>query len=324
MTVPALTAPPRTRSGLIKFRPLRPGGRIALVAPASSFARDEFDAGVAEITRLGFTPVFDDSIFDRQMFTAGTPRVRTLALLRAFDGMDADAVIAVRGGYGSVDLLPLLDVDRIRRSRTAFVGYSDVTSLHSFLNGAVGLASVHGPMIDGRLAKGSLAYDPATFLRSLSIEPLGELAPDGLEVIQPGVASGELVGGTITQLLSSFETPYAFRPSTPHVLFLDEVGERPYRLHRMLTQLRQSGRMASAAALVFGQLPRCDEPGGGVTARDVVRDSVIGFRGPVLFGFPSGHTTTPLVSLPFGVSTTVIADPTGRPRLVIDEAAAAP
>jgi len=72
-------APPRTRSGLIKFRPLRPGGRIALVAPASSFARDEFDAGMAEITRLGFTPVFDDSIFDRQMFTAGTPRVRTLA-----------------------------------------------------------------------------------------------------------------------------------------------------------------------------------------------------------------------------------------------------
>jgi muramoyltetrapeptide carboxypeptidase len=138
------------------------------------------------------------------------------------------------------------------------------------------------------------------------------------------VAEGTLVGGTITQLLSSFETPYAFRPPSPHILFLDEVGERPYRLHRMLTQLRLSGRMASAAALVFGQMPGCDEPGGAVTARDAVRDGVTGFRGPVLFGFPSGHTTTPSLSLPLGVSATVVADPSGQPKIVIDEAAAAP
>ena len=87
--------------------------------------------------------------------------------------------------------------------------------------------------------------------------------------------------------------------------------------------LRLSGRMASAAALVFGELPRCDEPGGSVSVRDVVRDAVSGFPGPVLFGFPSGHTTTPMLSVPLGVATTVIADP-ARPRLVIDEAAAAP
>ena len=252
--------PPRLRSGLIKFRPLRPGGRIALVAPASSFDRGQFEAGVAEVTRLGFIPVFDECVFDRETFTAGTPQVRSRSLLRAFDSMDADAVIAVRGGYGSVELLPMLDVERIRRARTAFIGYSDVTSLHSVLNGAVGLASVHGPMIDGRLAKGTSAYDQATFLTSLSTEPLGELAPDGLEVIHSGTATGALVGGTLTQLLASFETPYAFRPPAPHVLFLDEVGERPYRLHRMLTQLRLSGRMASAAALVFGQLPRATSP----------------------------------------------------------------
>ena len=107
-----LSSPPRLRSGLIKFRPLGTGGRIALVAPASSFARDAFEAGVAEITRLGFVPVFDESVFDRGMFTAGPPGVRALALMRAMDAMDADAVMAVRGGYGSVDLLPLLDVDR--------------------------------------------------------------------------------------------------------------------------------------------------------------------------------------------------------------------
>jgi muramoyltetrapeptide carboxypeptidase len=313
---------PRTAAGLVKFRPLKPGGRIALVAPASPFNRAEFEAGVAELRELGLEPVFEDTIFERQAFTAGRPIVRALALMRAFDSLDADAVMAVRGGYGSVELLPLLDADRIRRSRTAFVGYSDVTSLHSWINATVGLTSVHGPMIDGRVAKGPTAYDPVTFLRSLSLESVGELRHDGLETLQSGTAVGTIVGGTLTQLLASLDTPFAFAPPDRHVLFIDEVGERPYRLHRMLTQLRLSGRMARASALVFGQLPRCDEPGGIVTAIDVVKDVTAGFPGPVLWGFPSGHTTTPLVSMPLGVATRVLADQ-ARPRLVFDEAAAA-
>jgi muramoyltetrapeptide carboxypeptidase len=265
--------------------------------------------------------VYDDAVFDRQPLTAGQPQVRVMSLLRAFDEMDADAVIAIRGGYGSVELLPLIDVERIRRSRTAFVGYSDVTSMHSFLGAVVGLASVHGAMVDGRLAQGPSAYDPDSFLRSLSTEPLGDLSAPGVETLQPGIASGPLAGGTLTNLLASFETPFAFNPPEGHVLFLDEVAERPYRIHRMLTQLKLSGRMARAAAIVFGQLPRCDEPGGKVTARDTVREAITGFRGPVLFGFPSGHTTTPLVSLPLGVQTKVIAS-ADSPRLVLEEAAA--
>jgi muramoyltetrapeptide carboxypeptidase len=319
-----MSEPPRTRAGFVKFRPVRAGSRVALVAPASSFDRQEFEAGVTELRRLGLEPVYEDAIFDRQMFTAGRPRDRALSLLRAFEAMEADAVIAARGGYGSVELLPLLDLERVRRSRTAFVGYSDVTSLHSVL-GSLGLASVHGPMLEGRLAKGAAGYDARTFLGSLSAEPLGELAPEGLDVLQPGFATGPLVGGTLTQLLASFDTPYAFRPPPGHVLFLDEVGERPYRLHRMLVQWRLSGRLAAAAAIVFGQLPRCDEPGGTPTALDAIRDAIAGFRGPVLAGFPSGHTTTPLISLPFGVAAVVMAPPPGqgRPRLVLEEAAAA-
>jgi len=314
----------RTRAGLLKFRPVRPGSRVALVAPASSFDRAEFEKGVAELRRLGLEPVYEPSIFERQMFTAGSPASRAAALHNAFDRMDADAVIAVRGGYGSVELLPLLDRERLQKSRTAFVGYSDVTSLHSFLGAAGGMTSVHGPMIEGRLACDG-AYDASTFLRSLGTDPLGDLAPDGLEVLCPGSAGGPLVGGTLTQILASFETPYAFRPPPAHVLFLDEVGERPYRLHRMLVQLRLSGRLASAAAVVFGQLPRCDEPGGRVTAHDAIRDAMAGFPGPVLVGFPSGHTTTSLISLPFGVHTIVAAPATGdgKPRLVLEESAAA-
>ena len=318
-----------TAAGLIKFRPVKQGSRIALVAPASSFDRAEFDAGVAELKRLGLEPVWNEKVFEKDLMRAGRPRVRVMDLLRAIDEMDADAVMSVRGGYGSMELLPLLDQERIRRARTAFVGYSDVTSLHSFLGGNVGMASVHGPMIEGRLAKGTTAYDPATFLKSLSAEPLGELAPEGLEMISPGTTSpiaGPLVGGTLTQLLASLGTPFEFRPPDNHVLFLDEVNERPYRLHRMLTQLVQTGRLANAAAVVFGQLPGCDEPGGTVRARDVIRDALLAHgnyhRGPILLGFPSGHTTSALISLPFGVRTVVVPHPYS-PKLILEEAAAA-
>ncbi len=319
----AVSAPARTTAGLLKFRPVRPGSRVALVAPASSFDRAGFDAGVAELRRLGLDPVWDDTVFEKQTLTAGRPRVRAEAFQRAFDEMEADAVVAVRGGYGSVELLALLDPGRLRRSRTAFVGYSDVTSIHAFLGSNVELASVHGAMVDGRIAEGPSAYDPVSFLRSLSDEPLGELSPDGLEVILPGEVTGPLFGGTLTQILASFGTPYEFRPSPRHVLFMDEVKERPYRLHRMLTQLRLSGRLAGAAAVVFGQLPGCDEPGGRITARDVIVEVLQGFPGPVLLGFPSGHTTSPLISLPLGVAVRVVAPAgSGSARLAFDEAAA--
>jgi muramoyltetrapeptide carboxypeptidase len=312
---------PRTRAGLVKFRPLRPGGGVALVAPASPFDRAEFDAGVAELRRLGYEPVIDPDVFDRAGFVAGAPAVRARALRRAMAAAGVDAVMSVRGGYGSVQLLPLLDAGALLGSRTALVGYSDVTSLHVYLGCVAGLASVHGPMLEGRLARGPEGYDVASFQTSLSAEPLGELAPEGLEAVRTGEAEGPLFGGTITQLLGSLATPYAFDPPAGHVLFLDEVGERPYRLHRMLVQLQQSGRLGAAAAVVFGQLPRCDEPGGAVTARGVVSDVFADFPGPVLVGFPSGHTTTPCLSLPLGVHARVVA--AGSPRLVVLEAAAA-
>jgi muramoyltetrapeptide carboxypeptidase len=129
-----------------------------------------------------------------------------------------------------------------------------------------------------------------------------------------------LLGGTITQLAASLGTPYAFLPPAGAILFLEDVGERPYRLQRLLMQLRLGGVLSRASAIVLGQMPGCDEPGGALTARAVIEEFFEGFPGPVLFGFPSGHTTTPLISLPFGVEARVVA--AGRPRLVLDEAAA--
>jgi muramoyltetrapeptide carboxypeptidase len=123
----------------------------------------------------------------------------------------------------------------------------------------------------------------------------------------------------MTQLLASFSTPFAFNPGDGCILFLEDVNERPYRLDRMLTQLKLSGVLSRARGIVFGEMRGCDEPTGGPTARDAIVRALNGFPGPVLFGFPSGHTTGPCWTLPLGVTTRLIAGE--RPRVVIEEAA---
>lgn len=310
----------RTKAGLRKCRAAGPGSRVVLVAPASGFSRHEFDRGVAELGRLGFIVDYTDTVFERRPTVAGPAAVRASALKDAWARADVDAVVAVRGGYGSVETLPLLAPTDVPAHPPAFVGYSDVTSLHAWLNLHVGVTTVHGPMIDGRLARGHEAYDLDTLLRSLGPEPMGELEPEGVDPLRTGEAVGTLLGGTITQLAASLGTPYAFMPPPGTVLFLEDVGERPYRLQRLLMQLRLGGVLARASAVIVGQMTGCDETGGAVTARQVIEEFFDDFPGPVLFGFPSGHTTTPFISLPFGVHARVIS--TGRPRLILDEAAA--
>ncbi len=305
---------------MLKARALRSGDRLAVVAPASPFERVEFHQGVEEIRRLGFEPVWDHTVFERRPMVAGSAEVRAAAIMKAWRDPGIAGLIGARGGYGSVQVLPLLDPAEARRSRKPFIGYSDLTAVLNFLTGCSGLIAFHGPMLAGRLSRGEAGYDRASLLGALCrAEPLGELAPHGASSLRHGEASGILLGGTVTQLLGSLGTPYAFAPPQGYVLFFEEVGERPYRLDRMITQLRQSGVLGRASAIIIGELPRCDEPSGEVTAQAVMADAFRDFPGPVIAGFPSGHTTGPAVTLPLGVTCRVIAD--ARPRIVIEEAA---
>jgi muramoyltetrapeptide carboxypeptidase len=311
---------PRTRAGLTKFKPTAPGSRVALVAPASPFDPRELEGGVAELQRLGFQPVYDDAVFDRHPIVAGTAERRAAVLMQAITDDDVGAVVAIRGGYGSAELLPWLDRDAIAHARTPVVGYSDITSLHTYLNGLARLTSVHGAMVDGRLSRGVDAYDHVSFLACLGASPMGEQTSAAMETLRPGEVIGPVFGGTLTQLAASLGTPYAFDPPAGYVLFCEEVGERPYRLRRLLTQLAHAGKLATASGVVVGSLERCDEPNGSITGRDVFVEFFEQFAGPVVFGFPSGHTTQPFVSMPLGVDVRVVARQ--RPVVVFEEAAA--
>lgn len=310
-----VTAP---RASLRRPRALLPGDRIAVVAPASAFDRGAFESGLAELRALGFEPVFEESIFLRTGYVAGDARTRAAAFRRAWSDDSVAAVLAARGGYGSVQLLPLLDASDLPAK--AFIGASDLTALQTWLLQRGRLVTFHGPMLAMGVARGAEGFNREVFVRALTrSEPLGELPAPGLETIAPGEASGLLVGGTLTQLAASLGTPYAFDPPAGSVLFLEDVGERPYRLDRLVTQLLLSGLFAKVSAVVLGTFPGCDEPDGRLCARDTLAGLLRGFPGPVVYGLPAGHVEGPALTLPLGVHARVVA--AGTPRVVIEEGA---
>lgn len=299
---------------------LRRGDRIGIVAPASPFDRGTFDRGVAELRALGFEPVFDESVFERRAYVAGPAGARAARFRAAWLDPTTVAVMAVRGGFGSGHLLPLLDPAELGRRPKALIGCSDLTALHTLLTQQCGLVTFHGPMV-ATLARGEVGYDRASFLAHLMGPSAGPVAAGELTVARGGRARGPLLGGTLSLLAASLGTRYAFDPPDGHILLLDDVGERPYRLDRLLTQLRQAGILSRAGGVVCACFPECDEPDGSLTAHDVLGELLADIDGPVVRGLPTGHTAgTPMLTVPLGVAVTLEAEgATGR--LTVEESA---
>jgi muramoyltetrapeptide carboxypeptidase len=301
-------------------RALRPGDGVAVVAPASPFDLSEFDAGIAELRALGFEPRWHEDLFARRRYVAGASDLRAEDLRRAWRRPDVAAIFGARGGYGSAQIVSSLEPGMIRETPRAFVGYSDLTTLLTWLVCHCGVVAFHGPTVTGRLGRGTSAYDRASLLQALTgLEPMGEVALPGAEVLRAGAARGRLLGGTLSQLAAAAGTPYALEPWDDTLLLLEDVGERPYRLDRLVQQLRDSGVLRRVTGVLLGTFPNCDEPGGAVTARAVLADLFGGFPGPVLYGVPTGHVEGPALTLPLGVMAAVDAGRTAR--LVIEEAA---
>lgn len=301
---------------MLKPHPLVPGDRVAIVAPASPFDRDRFDAGVAEVERLGLVPVVTRDLFARRGYTAGDVSSRARALNDAWRDPDIAGIIAARGGYGSAQLLGLLDGALARRARKPFIGHSDLTALLVYLSCHCGLVCFHGPMVLN-LSGGADGYDRESLLSAvMSLSGAGAVRTDGVETLKSGEATGPLLGGTLTQLAASLGTPHAFRPPPGYILLLEDVGERPYRIDRMVTQLAASGVLGLAAGVICGEFPGCDEPTGGATARETLASLLAEVRGPVLFGFPTGHTVGPALTVPLGVTTRIVGGERVRVELL--------
>jgi len=280
---------------------LRPGDLVGVCAPAGPVDAAALDEGVAELEVLGFRVRRADGILDRRGFTAGPEPARRAALGGLFADDEVKGIFCARGGAGASSLLPHLDAEWFRARPKVFVGYSDITLLHLFLNRA-GLVSFHGPMVAKDLA--ARAYDRPSLLWAVAGqgEPYRSDAEDLLS-LRAGAAEGRLRGGCLSLLASAAGTPWALdTKSEDTVLFVEDVDEPPYRIDRMLRQLRSSGALAGVRGIVFGDMKGCSPRlDADYTLEDVIREALEGLDVPVALGLSSGHSTGPNVTLPLGV-----------------------
>lgn len=287
-----------------KPRALRPGDLIGVAAPAGPVEEDRLRRGVAELESLGFAVRVGEGVLARRGFAAGSPAARLAQLRGLLADPEVGAIVCARGGAGLIHLMPHLDAALLRAHPKLLVGYSDVTLLH-LLAARAGLTSVHGPMAARELADGATAYDRPSLWHALTGEgePLAT-APDELVSIRDGAAEGILRGGCLSLLAASAGTPWALTTSgEPTILFLEDVDERPYRVDRMLRQLRVSGALDGVRGVVFGDMKGC-APGidEDYSLETVLLEALEGLDVPVALGLSSGHATGPNVALPFGVA----------------------
>jgi muramoyltetrapeptide carboxypeptidase len=265
---------------------LRAGARVAVVAPAGPVPPDAFAAGAA-ILGGRYTLVHDERIFARQGFLAGDDDARAGELARALADPTLAAIFCARGGYGLMRILDRLDAAAFARAPKLVVGFSDVMALHAWAYRA-GVASLHAPVVTqlGRVPAEDAA---ALFDACESASPPAPVT--GLNAISGGRAEGPLVGGNLELISRLVGTPWAL-PLDGAILLLEEVGERPYRLDRQLTQLRLAGALDRLAGVVLGDFVECAEKDGSPPAAEAVLAERLGGRGiPVVSGAPVGHGT---------------------------------
>lgn len=256
-----------------------------MIAPAGAVEAERLTAGVRRLQSWGFEVEVGGAVLARHAYLAGADEERRADLQRMIEDRRVRAIFCARGGYGSQRLLPLLDLDALVRTPKPIVGYSDATAL---LNAAVGagVIAVHGPMVADDMA-GDLSPRSEAQLKQLLTDGDALWEAEVPETLRPGRAQGRLLGGCLSVLAATLGTPHA--PDTDGaVLFLEDTWERPYRLDRLLTQLRQAGKLERLAGLVFGTMAACP-PVNGVGPFDVVRACCEDLSCPIGAGLPAGH-----------------------------------
>jgi muramoyltetrapeptide carboxypeptidase len=305
---------------LARARPLKPGDTVALITPATYVSNpDALLLAQRTVEFLGLKWKMGANVAKREGYLGGSVAERLADLHSAFADPGIAAVFCIRGGYGSAALLDGIDYALLRRNPKIFLGYSDITALHLGIYKRAGLVTFHGPMALAAFTDYTLDH----FKRALfDAAPLGTLAnPDEGRVLRPhhrtrtlraGRATGALIGGNLTLVCSTLGTPYEIE-TAGKVLFLEDVGEEPYAIDRMLTQLRLAGKFAGIRGLVLGECADCTphdyKPSfeSSFSIGEVYDRILAGVNVPIFSGLAIGHTDDQL-TLPLGPRVTIDAD----------------
>lgn len=284
-----------------------PGDTLGIVGPSSTLGDHGLEKGLAVLHQLGYKTKLGASATAHWGYLAGTDELRARDIANMFADDDVDGIICLRGGYGATRLLPLLDYQTIAVHPKVFIGFSDITALHTVFLQRCHFMPIHGTMVMS-LGRDASAYTTDCLAKGLiNPYPLGKIPmPSGwhMETIIPGDVTGTVCGGNLMLLAAAAGTPYALQIPDA-ILLIEEVGEEAYSLDRMLCQLEESGIIAHAKGIIFGEFTRCEptEPAQyEFTSRDIIYQYAKRWNKPAVWGFPAGHGTDN-TWLPLGMKT---------------------
>ena len=308
-----LSAPRAAESALIKPKKLNEGDTIGLVTPASALPRTSFDLAIENITSLGFKAKYSPNLRVKKGFLGGTDQQRLDDIHSMFESPEVSGIVCARGGYGAGRLLPHINYDLIKANPKVFVGYSDITALLYGIHKMSGLVCFHGPMAASVFSD----FTKKSFKETLTQKesPIKILIPSyganhEKPAFQPirlfeGRARGALVGGNLSLVCAMLGTPYDL-DFKDKIVFLEEVGENPYRIDRMLTQLLNAGKLQQAKGIALGVFYDCQtaptDPSypWSTGLKSVLMDRIAPLKIPAIYGMPIGHIEDN-ATLPFGV-----------------------
>lgn len=303
---------------------LRAGDTVGIVAPASNIQREALESGCEALRSLGYKPFYFDSIFEQDLYFAGSLERRARELEEMFSRDDMRAILCARGGYGSNYLVNALDPQKIVSHPKIFLGYSDITTLLTCFADSAGFVTFHGPMVTKDFCRRE-GVDLASWTAALTGLSHWELdlgEGSGVKGLIEGEAEGILYGGCLSMLVASLGTPHEIRTHGT-ILFVEDVATKPFQIDRMLMHLKLAGKLNGVRGLVFGEMLDCVQTADqGYTLEEVVLRVVGDLGVPVAFGLRSGHVSRQNITLPIGVKAALrVAD--GGVRLNLLEAATA-
>jgi len=309
-------------NSVVKPPALFRGARLAVLSPASTPKADLVHRGIAQLRSLGYETVLGAHALDGgPLYYAGAMKDRLDDLHAAFADPAIDGIVCVRGGWGSAELLPHLDAALIRSNPKAFIGYSDHTSLHCWLHNEANLVTFYGPMVAADFSRDD-GVDLASWRHSLEGDNSWSLGvDDGFRILRPGRAEGVLTGGCISIFAEALGTPYAPQIDGASILFLEDIGTKPYQWDRMLLHLRYAGLLERVTGIVFGDMRQCVADDEAEYLDRAILHALRDFDGPVGIGLRSGHVGGANITLPLGISAALDFTEAGNPRMHLLEAA---
>lgn len=293
---------------VVKPAAVAPGARVAVIAPASKALPERVDSGIAALRRQGYEVVLSPHATGKAApYFSGTMEERLSDFHGAFADPDIEAIFCIRGGYGSNYLLEDLDLDLVGRNPKPLIGYSDMTVIQTWLLDKLGLVSFHGPMVAEDFCRED-GVDDGTMADALSGAKVTVAAAHGLRILKPGRARGTVHGGCLSMLVSTLGTRFAAQ-TEGRLLFIEDIGAKPYQIDRMLRQMVLAGKFDGVTGFVFGEMLDCISAGTSPDLLDQVVLRVLDwFDGPIATGLRSGHVSRGNVTLPMGIDAELVVE----------------